>query len=187
MRISFDKYSIEITSHASRSDLQAKLQNSGGPYEMIETTEYERAFYSIKFRPEFTASDLELRSIGLCSSQTGIEPQLLFNPVKGIFYLGADSSFFIFDSMTGPTRHRRVNLDSPFYWMSLFSALDRILVVHEIGLLWLRTDGDIVWRHSTEIISSISILDSQSINVKLMEGGHITLDMLTGKNLTPTP
>lgn len=162
--------------------MESVLQRSGGPFEIIQTEqEHPRIFYSLEFRTDFGDQESTPRSIGLCASRTGIDPQLLFIPTPSLLYVAIDLSILIINRSA--VLQKRLDLPSPFYWMTLFNALGRILVVHEIGLLWLDPEGTIVWRHDTEIISFISLRTPDTIEVKLLEGGAISLDLKTGRVL----
>jgi hypothetical protein len=180
MRISFGTIEVEFSSQPSRLEMEKRLSNAGLKYELIDTAnEYSRCFYSLEFKPQMERQQSSRRSIGLSSSRTGVEPQLLLNLATNLLYLGIDQSVFIFSTLAAPTR--RLDLTSPFYWMALFSTLDRILVVHEIGILWLDTNGDIVWRHdAADIISSVALQEPRTVELQLLEGGRTNLDLVTG-------
>jgi hypothetical protein len=188
MRLSFGMYSIELVTHTCRRELDSALQKIGARQEVIDVANGEgNAFYVLKFKPEIIESpESGSRFIGLCSSRTGIEPQILLNTSTKQLYLGLDSSLLIFTIPSGPTRC--LNLDGPFYSMTLFQALERILVVHEIGLLWLDTSGDIVWHHdASDVISAVIRPAPDTLELRLFEGGRTALDLTTGRVLKKTP
>jgi hypothetical protein len=71
--------------------------------------------------------------------------------------------------------------------MTFFPALERILVVHEIGLSWLDMTGDVVWRYdASDIISSVALPGSLTLELRLFEGGRTTLELTTGRELDET-
>jgi hypothetical protein len=181
MRISFDNYSVEMSSHANRAELETKLRNSGGPYEVFERKDHEHLFYSLELRPEFTNLESHRRSFGLCGSTTGVEPQVLISASSRCLYVGMDSTLFILSIFAAPPR--RLELGSPFYWMTLFHDLNKILVVHEIGLLCINVNGDLLWQQATDIIASAALSKDHRLEVLFMGGGGIDLDLHTGKVL----
>ena len=189
MRLSFGIYSIELATYASRRELDNALQQAGSRQEVIDAENGEGSvFYALKFTPEITGTESPesgSRFIGLCASRTGIEPQILFSASTKLLFLGLDSSLLIFATLPGPTRH--LKLDGPFYSMTFFPALERILVVHEIGLLWLDMTGDVVWRHdASDVISTVALPESHTLELRLFEGGRTTLDLPTGRVLEET-
>jgi hypothetical protein len=161
--------------------MERELERRGYAFEIIQTEqEHPRTFYSLEFHPDLRDQGSSPRSIGLCASRTGIEPQLLVDPAAALLYVGIDASILIINHSAALVK--RLDLPSPFYWMTLFNRLTRILVVHEIGLLCLDSEGSIVWRHDTaDIISFISLRAANTLEVKLLEGGTTSLDLKTGE------
>lgn len=183
MRLSLGTYSIQISAYTSRRELESALQRTGGQPDFIDVANGEGSiFYLLKFASELENSARPNRYIGLCACRTGIEPQiLLYSPLE-LVYVGLDSSLLRFSIGVGLTK--RLTLDSPFYWMALFGDLDKILVVHEIGLLCLNTKGEIVWTYDAgDVIASTTLLSPQTLKLSYFEGGGSALDLTTGRML----
>jgi len=180
MRIAFNTWDIEFHSHACIEDIEARFAKRNQPLVVLDASGgYARQFYSLEFRPQIKSPDSKQVSVALHSSRLGIEPQLLPNPANGFLYVGIDSSVFIFNVPNLPAK--RLNLTSPFYWMTHFASQGGILIAYETGLLWMNIDGDTIWQHSVDdIITGASLPSHDMIEVTLLEGGSAKLDLKSG-------
>jgi hypothetical protein len=102
MRLSFGMYSIEPAIYASRRELNSALQQVGASQDVVDVANGEgSAFYALKFKPEsaeIESPESDRRFIGLCSSPTRIEPQILLSASTKLLFLGLDSSSLSFRS-----------------------------------------------------------------------------------------
>lgn len=181
MRLSLNSWNVEFSSHASQAELETRLRRSGQPFRVLDASGgYARRFYSLDLQPQFAGSESRPTIIGFHSSQTGIEPQLLLNPTASAVYVGMASSVFSFNVPVLQTK--QLDLASPFYWMTRFDTLNGILVVHEVGLVWMRTDAEVIWEHKTDdIVSSITLRSAEVVEVRLIGGEGTTLSLRTGR------
>jgi hypothetical protein len=117
--------------------------------------------------------------IGLCSSRTGIEPELLFDCAASVVYVGVDSSLCVVDMKNQQTK--RLDLGAPFYWMAHLAAHNTTLVVYETGLLSLNPGGGIAWKHEThDVIATVALSSGDTLHVTLLEGGTTSVDLMSG-------
>jgi hypothetical protein len=180
MRISLATYDLQFAAHASKSEMEMHLQRAGRPYDILQAAGgHERRFYSLEFHPQIETLKSRFASIGLCSYGSGIEPQILLNTISELVYVGFDSSLLIF--AVPAVLVKRMNLDGPFYSMTLFQSLDRILVVHEIGLLWLSPVGNVEWQRPTDIISKVLLRPSDTLEVTQLDGSRTVVHLTTGQ------
>lgn len=184
MRLSFATFGVELQVCQSRTDLDNVMQAFEGHRELIDTTRGQaNSFYLLSLRPQIGISTTAARCVGICAARTGLEPQALISQRHELLYVGLNSSVLIVDK-TAPTKV--VDLDGCFYSMTLFSRADRILVIHEIGLLWLTPNGEIDWRYDTDIIASVALATPHTLDVRLLEGHQTTVDLSNGKILNGT-
>src|SRR5215510_6618079 len=186
MRLSFRTHSIQVTTYWSRRELDTALQSFGGQQEIIDVADGEgSAFYPLKFVADLENSRLGNRHIVLCACRTGIKPQVLLSNASKLAYLGLDTSLLV--STASATLTKRIDLGSPFYWITLFDELEKILVAHEIGLLCLDNRGDIIWKYDAgDIVSSVALFPPRTISLSLLEAGNLALDLTTGRTLERT-
>ena len=184
MRLSFATFSVELQSCQSRRDLDDLLKAFEGPRELIESTHGPaNSFYILKLTPQIDDTSVTDRYLGICASRTGIEPQTLVDARHELLYVGLDSSVLIVQRTSAT---KVISLDGCFYSMTLFPGADGVLVVHEIGILWLAPNGQVDWRYDTDIIARVALSTPQTLDVKLLEGHKTTVDLSNGKVLSGT-
>jgi hypothetical protein len=181
VRISFHSWDVQFNSHTSEAEMKARLGRSGQPFDVLDVSGgYPRQFYSLELQPQFAGSKESSARIGLCSSRTGIEPQLLCDCVLNVVYVGVDSSLCVLDLKNQQTK--RLELGAPFYWMARLTTHNATLVVYETGLLSLIPGGEIVWKHEThDVIATVALSSHDALQVALLEGGTAVVDLVSGR------
>jgi hypothetical protein len=161
--------------------MKARLGRSGQPFDVLDVSGgYPRQFYSLELQPQFANSKESSTRIGLCSSRTGIEPQLLFDDNINMLYVGVDSSLCVLNLKN--QQIKRLELGAPFYWMAHLTPHNATLVVYETGLLSLIPGGGIVWKHEThDVIATVALSSHDALQVTLLEGDTAVVDLVSGR------
>lgn len=138
----------------SKSELKEKLRNSNSPNLIIgEDSQVENRFYI--FRGEINDGVSTIFEIGVISEGHGLQPECKFIDEKHIC-IGLNKEIHIVDSQDF-SKHYKIILDSLFYEFISSDRKDRIIALHELGIICVSLDGVKLWEHSTEVINNFKI------------------------------
>lgn len=159
----------------SKSELKEKLINSTVNNLIIgEDSQIERDFYV--FRIEMKDDMSTVFEIGVISEGHGIQPECKLIDKKHIC-IGFNKEVHIINS-ENLTKHYKVMLDSLFYEFMPLERKDRLIVLHELGLICISLNGVKLWEHSTDVINEYKI-ENDSIEL-ITDEYNITILKNTG-------
>ena len=134
----------------SRSELLEVIVHAKESMLIGEDTEAPSYFYRIT-----PIGDRDV-AVGIISGETGIKPQLL--EFHGSYILGFDQQ--IIQVSLDPLEERNaLSLDGVFYEFIEHPAKNRLLLVHELGVVCVNTNLAVVWSVDTDILTSWKIVD----------------------------
>jgi hypothetical protein len=113
------------------------------------------------------------------SSGLGIKPKA-FVLSDSTLVLGHDQRVTLIDAIS-PSIKNSVLLDGAFYDLFVISD-ERFIAVHEVGVVMLGGQGEVIWRVDTEIIAAWQMASHDRLALTMMESGKTCLVHLsTGK------
>lgn len=177
MQINFHLYTASIHTWQEERDMLAHLATCElGQVILGQTAEQKLEFYTCtfaEFRPK------RRFGVGICSEGHGLKPGLFPHPERERCYFGFNSQIIAVD-----IQERRVvwgrNLDSLFYTF-LYVASERIVLgLHEIGVVALSLDGEMLWSYSRDVVTDVQI-SAERVRLEFMDAAPTSLELLRGE------
>ena len=180
MQINFHLYTASIDTWQDERDMLTHLATCElGQVILGQTAEQKLEFYTCTFA--------ELRpkrrfGIGIYSEGHGLKPGLFLHPELAQCYFGFNSQIIAVD-----IQQRRIvwdrKLDSLFYAFLYVASECIVLAVHEIGVVALRLEGEMLWSYSRDVVTDIQIGNGR-VRLEFMDVMPISLDLLSGEAIT---
>ena len=120
---------------------------------------------------------LEKRGIGIISSGLGINPVAINLKKTGIILIGHDALITAVNTQVLEICFTK-QLDGCFY--DFFISSDRIIAIHEIGVICIDFRGEFIWNINTDIIENFKIDGSHLILKEYDNSTEIIVDIKNG-------
>ncbi len=117
---------------------------------------------------EFFVGAVQSCTIGICSQSHELKPAILVDQSRQEAWVGYNDKVANVDLRAGRTRFV-AKLEFVFYTIASQMDDGSVVVVHELGACRISRAGEIVWRHSTDVV------------VDFVDGGKI-LSLTTGES-----
>ena len=129
---------------------------------------------------EYYIADLNRCMVGVCSQGFGIRPSGFELSVDELCFLGYNETVSVICSKSCQ-RKFEIELGSPFYEFIYTDEGNPIVAVHELGVVCLSPQGEVLWQVETDIVDSVQLEPTKKVVIKLMEGESFEVDMLSGR------
>jgi hypothetical protein len=187
MLLSFEEHILALQSWDSRTEMEAFLTTCDeGSLVLGADAEQHVEFHSVLIQLNEcikVAGEAELTpgrfGIGILSQGLGLKPHLLLIPERYELVLGFNAEIAAFN-----IKHRessyRIDLNrSPFRSFVRLRELKVLLIFHEIGVLGLGEDGQVLWRHERDVIT-YSMIQGRRLSLHFMDASSVEIDVVNG-------
>jgi len=180
MFIMIEPYLLQCRQWMDKPQMENYLANrSGRHYILGGDTERSREFFSIIVR--LAEQPIESIGMGICSIGVGLQPHILPIVQAKRVFVGFNSELYAVN-LSDATLAFHLELDSLFYCFVPAHLPDRILVQHEIGLVMLTADAEILWKFERDVITNQQLANGK-IFLEFMDAPSVFLSLETGQIL----
>jgi hypothetical protein len=178
MRISVGDQSLKIQRWESKDEMvEAVARCEGGNIVLGLEAEQQVDFFSVFVRAE--PSGQCSFAIGICSEGHGLVPQVAVRPESLELIFGFNREVVAVRLRQREVAYR-IELDCLFHTFVELPKEEMLLAVHEIGIVALAKEGQVLWRYDCEIIDGFVIHDNQ-MELRFMDGSTVSVDIQCGK------
>jgi len=180
MNITIGKDFLQIEKVDSRNVLLNKLKHCLKGYVTLgDNSEQEKDFYLVKLFSQEDGS--QHFGVGIISEGHGLKPNIMVNHLENSIFLGFNKEVVLFDSLNKVVI-KRYQIGSLFYKFMSLPEQNFALVVHELGIIKLEINGNIIWNYTSEIIHGLKMVDN-IIELLQDDGSIIHVSLLSGKRV----
>ncbi len=179
MHLSFKEHTIELQNWNSELDMMNFLKDCDAGSLVLGGDAEKLKFYSVIVNLEWARESVHHFGIGICSEGHGLVPHILLQPLSGTLIFGFNSEVAGFNVHDKKVDFK-IKLDTLF---SSFIALEKwkkILIVHETGVVSISENGQVLWKHDSDVITDCAIV-GENIHLKFMDAKSVALRVLDGK------
>lgn len=168
MKITNDKYVIKIDKFDNNNELENVLQsctegnlhmNNDGCNDCVN-------YFSVRISSDW--AEHKVFGIGFGSAKMIENPYMFYWPNKNIIVIGNDFEVVGVDLKLNKICFK-LTLDTVFYRFSYDKKNDYLLIFHEIGLVVIDSNGEIIVSHDKDILNDC-IIDDNKIVLKFEDG-----------------
>jgi hypothetical protein len=181
LRVSFAQGELEFREWGSKRLLEEHLAQCASSRVVVgERAGYAGQCFSITYMP-VRGTQTESR-IGIVSAGLGaaLRPQVLLVLSEGLVFIGLNDEVAAWN----PVRHMlasSLELGSPFHSFVRCPGRDAILVVHELGMHFIRPNGEVTWSYDGHEVIEDFELGNQHVRIQLADGAVVTVSLQDGQ------
>lgn len=177
MQLSFLGHCIELSSYDTKEWLAAALNACPvGHLWLGENPDEEVGFYLARILLDCTSH--RSFGIGICSQGHGLVPTMLLWREARAVVIGFNSELVAVEIPSCAVKFRQ-GLGSYFYSFVEHGDPKPLIVQHEIGLLALSVDGEVLWQFSQDVITGIRV-DGPHLHLRFMDSPPVVLELAAG-------
>lgn len=178
MNINFGENFIVLSKFQTKNELLDNLSKcNSGNILLGKHAQQEISFYAVKVF--FGNQSKNTFGIGIISEGHGLTPQILILASQQRLFFGFNQEVVLIDCDNKKIIYE-YSLNSLFYKFIYLPNLELILILHEIGLVALKENGNKIWEFDKDIVEDYEIIND-NINLKFMDSDSIQLSLITGK------
>ncbi|MFJ9537083.1 hypothetical protein ACIRPX_07495 [Streptomyces sp. NPDC101225] len=121
-------------------------------------------------------------AVGIQMDSEFESPSILGGEWGGMCWIGCNSHLYGISPRM--TIECEINLDSRFDSFRLFSSLDRLIVIAEVGVFAVCDDGEIDWRVDLDIVTAVR-WEGESVLISQMDRPKLRVELRNGSISSP--
>ena len=180
MVVTIGSYKLEHRQWSNKIQLREYLAKRCRKYAILgKNIEDTQEFFSVIIQA--AEPPLDNSGVGICSMVIGLQPEIYLQPQNRILLVGFNSTVYGVDLLDSTVAFCH-ELNSPFYYFAPVSMPPRILVQHEVGIVMLTEEGEVLWKFDGDIITGLQYYDNK-LELQFMDTSPISLELESGKPL----
>lgn len=171
-------YRLEQRQWANQTQLKEYITRYCSKYYFWgEDIDRPKEFFSVIIRP--VDDRLEGIGVGICSLGIGLQPVIYLQEESNKLIIGYNSNVCGLNLNNGAMTFC-YKLNSPFYDIVVLPIQYRILIQHEVGVVMLTEEGEILWKFDGDIITGLQHSEN-ALELQFMDMPTVSLALDSGK------